>query len=75
MSRAVYTELVSSQKIEGFIRGFKPFVARRERPNGVYSDNGKTFKASELIHDYFTVDHIAWKLHLSRAQWWGEGSV
>ena len=81
LSRAVHIELVGSQKIEELMRAFKGFAARRGRPERIYSDNAKTFKAaatwiksirkSELIHDYLAENYITWQLNLSRASWWG----
>ena len=60
---------------------FKRFVARRGRPQKVYSDNAKTFKAaadwvkaiikSERFQDYLSESCIKWKFNISRAPWWG----
>ena len=44
--RAVHLELVQSQRLGKFIICFKRFVARHERRQDVYSDNGKTLKAA-----------------------------
>ena len=38
--------MVQGQKLEEFIICFKRFVARRGRPQKIYSDNAKTFKAA-----------------------------
>ena len=46
LNRAIHLELVGIQKIEEFIRALKPFVARRGRPECIYSENAKTFKAA-----------------------------
>ena len=46
LSRVVHLELVQSQKLEEFNICFKRFLARRGRPQKVYSDNAKTFKAA-----------------------------
>ena len=69
LSRAVHLQLVDNQKIDEFITTFKRFVARRGRPERIYSDNAKTFKAaatwiksirkSKLIHDYLVKNHIS----------------
>ena len=77
LSRAVHIELVGSQKIEEFITTFKLFVARRGRPEQIYSNNKKTFKAaelgsslirkSELIHDYLVENDMTWQFNLSGA--------
>ena len=60
---------------------FKRFVARRGRPQKVYSDNAKTFKAaadwvkaiikSERFQDYLSESCIKWQFNLLRAPWWG----
>ena len=77
----MHLELVESQKLEEFIICFKRFVARRGRPQKVYSDNAKTFKAaanwiktiteSERFQDYLSEHCIKWQFNLSRAPWWG----
>ena len=46
LNRAVHLELVGIQKIEEFIRTLKPFLARRGRPECIYSENAKNFKAA-----------------------------
>ena len=46
LSRVVHLELVQSQKLEEFNICFKRFLARRGKPQKVYSDNAKTFKAA-----------------------------
>ena len=48
LSRAVYLELVGSQKIEEFIRAFKRFIVRRGRPERIYSDNANTQHQQQL---------------------------
>ena len=59
----------------------KIFVGRRGRPEKIFSDNAKTFKAaakwlknvttSEKFHVYLTSQEIKWQFNLSRAPWWG----
>ena len=81
LSRAVHLELVESQKLEEFTKCFKRFVARRGRPQKIYSDNAKTFQAasnwlksimkSEKFQDYLAENNITWQFNLSRAPWWG----
>ena len=82
LSRVVHLELVQSQKLEEFNICFKRFLARRGRPQKVYSDNAKTFKAaadwvkaiikSERFQDYLSESCISkWQFNLSRAPWWG----
>ena len=81
LTRAIHLELLSSQTTEEFIKAFKRFIARRGRPQKVYSDNGKSFVAAskwlggimkdEKIQDYLAHQHITWQFNLSRAPWWG----
>ena len=59
----------------------KRFLARRGRPNTLYSDNGRTFvgaakllktiMADEQLQDHLAHFRIRWKFNLSRAPWWG----
>ena len=52
LTRAVYIELLPDRTIDQFIPCLKKFVARRGRPNKIYSDNVKTFTAtSKWIRD------------------------
>lgn len=46
LTRAIHLELLSNQTTEEFIKAFKRFIARRGRPQKVYSDNGKSFVAA-----------------------------
>ena len=81
LTRAIHLELLSSQTTEEFIKAFKRFIARRGRPQKVYSDNGKSFVAAskwlggimrdEKMQNYLAHQHITWQFNLSRAPWWG----
>ena len=42
-TRAMYIDLVPNLETTEFIRGLKCFIARRGRPQRIYSDNGKIF--------------------------------
>ena len=52
-------------------------IARRGRPETIYSDNAKTFKwikkinKSEILHHLFSTKCIKWKFNLIQATWWG----
>ena len=56
-------------------------IARRGRPQKIYSDNGKTFVAAakwlreimkdERLHDWLAQHEIKWQFNTSRAPWWG----
>ena len=43
LCRALYLDLVSSLETEEFILSLKKFIARKGRPEKIYSDNGSTF--------------------------------
>eukprot|EP00794_Sanderia_malayensis_P005857 gene5857-biopygen4857 len=59
----------------------KRFIARRGRPDKIYSDNGRTFVAgakwvkkvmrNEELQNALTRQNIVWQFNLSRAPWWG----
>ena len=84
LSRAVPLELVQSQKLEELNICFKRFVARRGKPQKVFSDNAKAFKSaaewikaiikSERFQDYLSENCIKWQFNLSRAPWWEASS-
>ena len=81
LTRAVYLELLKGMTTEQFIQSFKRLVARKGKPEKVYSDNGKTFiaaakwvkrlKKSEDLAHYFAKQDIKWQSNLPRAPWWG----
>ena len=76
----MHLELVQSQKLEEIIICFKISVASRGRPQKVYSDNAKRFKAaadwmkviikSERFQDFLLEICIKWQFNLSRVPWW-----
>ena len=79
--RAVYLDLLPDQSTTEFLQSLKRFIARKGRPEKVFSDNGKTFIAAaswlkrvrndEKLNDYLAKHGIKWKFNLSRASWWG----
>ena len=81
LTRAVYLDLMPNQTFEEMILSFQRFIARRGRPEKIYSDNAKTFHAGdqwlrkvmreEKIHDFLAQYHINWQFNTSRAPWWG----
>jgi hypothetical protein len=56
-------------------------MARKGRPQKIYSDNFSTFVSAakwlkevvrnEDVHDYLATNDIRWQFNLSRASWWG----
>ena len=81
LTRAVYLELMPCLDTQKFIDSFKKFVARKERPRKVYSDNAKTFVSAanwlrtaqndEKFNEFLSKNRIRWQFNLSRAPWWG----
>ena len=81
LTRAVYLELVRGQSSEDFLPSLKRMIARRGRPEKIYSDNFSTFVSaakwlkkavkSEEVNDFLATQDIKWQFNLSRAPWWG----
>jgi transposase InsO family protein len=77
----VYLELLATQETNEFLQSLKRLIARRGRPQKIYSDNGKTFVAAakwlkqimkdERLHDWLARHEIKWQFNTSRAPWWG----
>jgi hypothetical protein len=68
-------------EMEEFLLSFKSSLARRGRPDKVYSDNGRTFvgapswikkvRSSEKFNDFLAHQGITWQFNLSKTPWWG----
>jgi hypothetical protein len=81
LTRALYLDLLPDQSTEEFLLSLKRFIARKGRPEKIFSDNGKTFVATakwlkrvrndEKFNDWLAKQDIKWKFNLSRAPWWG----
>ena len=81
LTRAVCLELLPDQSHTSFVPSLKRMMARRGRPEKIYSDNFTTFVSAskwlknviwnESIHDYLASNEIKWQFNLSRAPWWG----
>ena len=80
LCRALYLDLMASLETQEFLLSLKRFIARKGRPQKIYSDNGTTFvgaanwlkkvsKDEELNH-YLAENKIVWQFNLSRAPWW-----
>ena len=77
----MYLELLPDQTAEEFLKSLKSFIARRGRPEKIYSDNGKTLIAGakwlknimkkESLQNFLAYQHIKWQFNLSKAPWWG----
>ena len=81
LTRALCLELLPDQSHASFIPSLKRMMARRGRPEKIYSDNFSTFLSAskwlkdvlrnESTHDYLASNDIKWQFNLSRAPWWG----
>ncbi|XP_046844834.1 uncharacterized protein LOC124438683 [Xenia sp. Carnegie-2017] len=80
LTRAVHMELLKSLEVAEFVPSLKRLIARRGRPEIIYSDNATTFKAAEKwlrlaqkdekLNLFLTKRKIEWRFNLSRAPWW-----
>lgn len=78
--RAVHLELVMSLSTNGFLLGLRRFIARRGRPQIMYSDNGTNFAGTDnlfrsidwkCIERQSSISRIQWKFIPPTAAWWG----
>ena len=69
--RAVHVELVDSLSVEDFILALKRFATRRGMPSVIYSDNAKTFHASDNFLRKKSGNPLIWKFSEPLAPWWG----
>jgi hypothetical protein len=75
LTRAVHLELLRSLEVAEFLPSLKRLIARRGRPELIYSDNAKTFKAAdkwlkraqkdEQLHEFLADRTIEWRFNLS----------
>ena len=71
LTRAVYLEVLPDLSTNEFMHSFKTFIARRGKPDKVYSDNAKTFVApakrvrkiskDDQVNNYLARNNIRWK--------------
>ena len=81
LCRAIYLELTKTMETSEFLRSLKRLIARKGRPNKIYSDNAGTFAAAaawlskvqfdEQFQNHLANKKIHWQFNLSRAPWWG----
>ena len=69
-SRGIHLELTTDMSIEGFLRGFKRFIARRGIPAIVINDNFKTFRSRE-VKQYMLRQGVKQQFILPASPWWG----
>ncbi|XP_064637169.1 uncharacterized protein LOC135493625 [Lineus longissimus] len=70
--RSVHLELTESLSAPDYILALRRFAARRGLPSILYSDNAKTFEATqkELVR-YLAARSPQWKFIVPRSPWWG----
>ena len=79
LTRGVFLDLMPNMEMTECLYSLQRFIARRGRPERIYSDNGSTFTAKwikmvrqdEKLQDYLSRNGITWQFNLSRAPWWG----
>ena len=80
LCRALYLDLVPSLETQEFILSLKKLIAKKGRPEKIYSDNGKTFVGAawwlrkamyDKFNKFLAENEIIWQFNLSRAPWWG----
>ena len=81
LTRGVYLDLLPNLETTECLTSIKWFIARRGRPERIYSDNGRTFIGAakwmravikdERLQNYLSTNQIRWQFNLSRAPWWG----
>ena len=79
LSRALYLDVLKNQTLDEFLKSLKRFIARRGRPEKIYSGNFSTFVAAstwlkkilkgESFHNFLVSTNIKWQFNLSRALW------
>jgi len=83
-TRAVHLELASDMSTDSFLLLLRRFIARRGKPNSIWSDNGTNFVGAEAelkktlkafnetkINDYLLEHDIRWKFNPPASPWMG----
>ena len=81
LTQAPNLELAQTLETNELISTPKHLIARKGRPEKIYSDNGKTFVAAakclrnvmqdERLDNFLAKVDVKWQFNLSRAPWWG----
>ena len=79
LTRTVYIDLLTNEAADTFMTSLKHFIARRGRPQKIYSDNFSTFQHAskwlkkmakdEKVCSFLAKREIRWQFNLSRAGW------
>ena len=83
-TRAIHLEFTNGLDAKSFLMAFRRFVARRGRPNSIFTDNGTNFKAAHPtidkywicekpvdILDYLAHERITWTFITEKSPWKG----
>ena len=80
LTRPLHLEILPDLATEEFLKCLKRFIARKGRPDKIYSDNAKTYAAAakwlervmkeEQIQNLLGVNHDNQQSNLSKAPWW-----
>ena len=80
LSRGIYRDVLPNLETAERLKTLKQFIARRRRPERIYSDNGLTFVGAanciravmkeERPQTYLSINRIKWQFNLSRAPRW-----
>lgn len=81
LTRGIYLDLLPNLETGECLKSLKQFIARRGRPERMYSDNGRTFvdaanwiravMKDERLQTHLTINQFKWQFNLSRAPLWG----
>ena len=81
LTRAVHLELLPNLSTDEFMGSLKQVIAKRGKPENIYSDDAKTFVAaakriqkiskSEHLNDFLAKNNITWQFNLRKAPWRG----
>lgn len=84
--RAIHMEIIDSLSTESFIEALRKFIARRGKPQIIFSDNAKHFVLAQKVLDtsklknplyskefleFLSKNSISWKFITERAAWKG----
>ena len=70
-SRSVILDLVEDNSSKNFMNSIKKFIARRDCPKKIISDNAAVSKLQDS-QLFCSERGITWKFNLDGAPWWGE---
>ena len=69
-TRAIHLELTPDLSSDSFMRVLQRFIGRRGLPSLIVSDNGSTFRDSN-VRRFVSLKGIHWIYNVPAASWWG----